>query len=124
MKFIVAGNYREYKDHIARKGYDPFEYVYVSDPMQLRGYTEIEGFYIGSYKSRPDIDQIRTNIAFIKARSELHTANSAQVLPNTSVWHNSHGFEPTSIMLKKPGKWEVYDLTTNNVASVPISGDV
>jgi hypothetical protein len=124
MKFVVAGNYAEYKDHIARKGYDPFEYVYVSDPMQLRGYIEIEGFYIGSYESRPDIDQIRTNIAFIKAKSELHTANSAQVLPNTSVWHNSRGFEPTSIMLKKPGKWEVYDLKANTVTSVPITDDV
>ena len=124
MKFIVAGNYAEYKNHIFNMGYSPQEYVYVSDPMQLRGYTEIEGFYIGSYMSRPDIDQIRANIAYIKARSELHTFNASQVLPNTSVSHNINGFAPTSIMIKKPGAWEVYDLTTNNVASVPITGDV
>lgn len=114
MKFIVAGNYAEYKDHILHKGYDPFEYVYVSDPVQLRGYTEIEGFYIGSYESRPDIDEIKETIAFIKAWSQSNVTNSSQ----------SPMPAPTSIMIKKPGAWEVYDITSNNVTSIPITNHV
>lgn len=114
MKFIVAGTYAEYKDHIFNMGYSPQEYVYVSDPIQLRGLTEIEGFYIGSYESRPDIDQIRANIAYIKAWSGSYVTNSSQ----------SPISAPTSIMIKKPGAWEVYDITTNNVTSVPITDSV
>ena len=114
MKFVVAGNFQEYTDYINRKEYNPREYVYVSDPMQLRGRTEIEGFYIGSYESRPDIDQIKETIAFIKAWSGSYVTNSSQVsIP-----------APTSIMIKKRGTWDIYDLKANTVTSVPITDDV
>jgi len=67
MKFVVAGNRHEYNAHINKMGYNPNEYVYVSDPLQLRGRIEIEGFYIGTYYDRPDIAEIQQIIAISKS---------------------------------------------------------
>ena len=50
-------------------GYDPSEYRYVTGPDSLRGLNEIEGFYIGSYEQREDIEQIRNIISYTKGRS-------------------------------------------------------
>lgn len=70
-KYVVAGNYQEYKSHIDEKGYLKSEYVYVNSPDQLRGLDKIEGFYIGSYEQRPDIEEIRQQIQLIKFKGKL-----------------------------------------------------
>lgn len=114
MKFVVAGNYREYSEHIHKMRYNPNEYVYVSDPIQLRGLTEIEGFYIGSYESRPGIEEIKQTISYIKSRSKIYKASASQTLPphmpTTPFNNNGMGVEPTSIMLKNAGAWRIYHL--------------
>ena len=67
MKFVVAGNRHEYNAHINKMGYNKNEYVFVSDVIQLRGLETIEGFYLGSYKDRPDIAEIQQIIAISKS---------------------------------------------------------
>ena len=77
--FIVAGNVQEFESYKAKKlvewteyggeleGYFP-EYVCVHNAWQLKGLNEIEGYYIGSYKNRPDLDEIEWCIKAIKGR--------------------------------------------------------
>lgn len=76
--WIVAGNRQEFDAYILRKhkqlqmeGAGLTEYKFVFSTDQLKGFNDIKGFYIGSYKSRPDIDEIRDAIAMIKAKSIL-----------------------------------------------------
>ena len=109
MKFVVAGNYEQYRNHINKMGYNPNEYVYVSNPMQLRGRVNLEGFYIGTWQDRSDIDEIKMIIAEIKGRSKA----------------TSHGgLGPSTIMLKQKGAWQSYDLKSNTVTTIPIVDDV
>jgi hypothetical protein len=77
--FIVAGNVQEFEAYKAKKlvewteyggeleGYFP-EYVCVHNGWQLKGLNEIEGYYIGSYKNRPDLDEVLWCIKAIKGR--------------------------------------------------------
>lgn len=74
--WIVAGNSQEFDAyilrHLQRKSRTTLtEYKFVFSTDQLRGLDNIKGFYIGSYKSRPDIDEIRNAIAVIKSQSVL-----------------------------------------------------
>jgi hypothetical protein len=72
-KTFVAGNYAEYKAWLIRKGYSKTEYVYVASANNLRGISaeDLKGIYIGTWRNRTDIDQIRQMIAFIKAKSSV-----------------------------------------------------
>jgi len=76
--FIVAGNVQEFETYRIKKLHewteysnilDPFpEYVCVHNAWQLKGLNEVEGYYIGSYKNRPDLDEIEWCIKAIKGR--------------------------------------------------------
>lgn len=68
LKYIVAGNYNEYQAYVKRKPRIECYYKYVANTDTLRGLSSIDGFYIGSYESRPDIHEIKTIIATIKAK--------------------------------------------------------
>lgn len=61
-KYIIAGNYNEYKYFIDRKKFDPQEYIYVNNADTLRGLYNIHGYYVGSWRKRHDIDIIKMNI--------------------------------------------------------------
>ena len=66
-KYIVSGTYEEYNEFVyKRKNEVNTSYVYVQHAMQLTGLSNIEGFYIGTYFKRPDIDDIRERIALSK----------------------------------------------------------
>lgn len=69
-KFIVSGNYDEYLEFIRRKNLDisnsNTEYIYVNNARDLVGIMNIEGFYIGTYYKRSDLDQIKERIAISK----------------------------------------------------------
>lgn len=67
MKYVVAGSFEEYRKHILKMDYNASEYRYVTSPDSMRGLTKIEGFYIGTYEQRSDIEQIKQNIAYIKS---------------------------------------------------------
>ena len=65
----VAGNFGEYNEYRNRKskaGVDVSNWRYVSGVNDLRGRTEITGFYIGTFEERPDIEDIRIIIEQIK----------------------------------------------------------
>jgi len=79
--FVVAGNHREFLDVVNKKRKEFFDattlanlteefpdYIFVSHVDTLRGRSEIEGFYCGTYWTRPDIDDIKFVIDIIKAK--------------------------------------------------------
>jgi len=71
--FVVAGNYAEYVEWVERKGYNTKEYVFVYTVDTLRGISaeDLKGIYIGSWRHRADIDEIKQMISFIKAKYAL-----------------------------------------------------
>lgn len=75
--YIVAGNRQEFKRYVQEK-YEYYlkqamlmpEYVYVSGPHQLLGLDKVEGFFIGTWKTRPDLHYIQNRIQLIKTRRQ------------------------------------------------------
>lgn len=65
-KFIVSGTYAEYSAWIQKKGFDKHEYIYVGGEHTLIGHENIEGFYIGTYYNREDLEAIRQRINLSK----------------------------------------------------------
>lgn len=66
-KYIVAGNYEEYLAFAVKRNDINTEFIYVNSPRDLIGLSNIEGYYIGTYYNRPDIDNIKERIAIVKA---------------------------------------------------------
>jgi hypothetical protein len=76
--WIVAGNRQEFDSYVKRKAqaeHDIRNYKFVYTADEFRGLDDIKGFYIGSYKSRPDIDDIKMAIAVRKSQKVLKEAN-------------------------------------------------
>ena len=73
-KFIVSGNYEEYLEYVYKKNLNisntNTEYIYVNSKRDFDGQLDIEGFYIGTYYKRADIDDIRERIALSKRISD------------------------------------------------------
>ena len=66
-KYIVAGNYEEYNEFMYRHRDTPNEvYVYVDSYTQLKGIVNIEGYYVGTYYKRHDIEAIKDIIKMSK----------------------------------------------------------
>jgi len=69
-KFIVSGNYQEYLEYVYKKNLSisntNTEYIYVNSKRDFDGQLDIEGFYIGTYFKRADIEDIRERIAISK----------------------------------------------------------
>jgi hypothetical protein len=90
--FVVAGNYAEYVEWVERKGYNTTEYIYVYKVDNLRGvsHENLKGIYIGTWRNRTDIDQIRQMIAFIKAKSSVTPVTGTMVTGSigTSVYYD------------------------------------
>jgi len=70
--FIVAGNRAEYTAWVERNGYKYTETQFVQNANSLRGIENIKGFYIGTYASRHDIQDIMSVIATSKRRTSWH----------------------------------------------------
>jgi hypothetical protein len=66
-KYIVSGTYEEYNEFVyKRRNEVNTSYVYVQHATQLTGLSNVEGFYIGTYFKRPDIDDIKERISISK----------------------------------------------------------
>ena len=82
-KYIVSGTYEEYNEFVyKRRNENTTSYVYVQHAMQLVGLSNIEGYYIGTYFKRPDIEAIKQRIALskrIKADKEVNYSNEYSV---------------------------------------------
>jgi hypothetical protein len=71
-KYIVAGNHEQFRNWVARRvKYDILsaknDFVYVSHINMLKGLSDVEGYFVGSYKQRADIAEIQQQIHIIKA---------------------------------------------------------
>ena len=73
IKYIVAGTSQEYEAWLRRKGLDRRAYRYVTNPGMLRGMTNIQGFFIGTYLNRLDIEEIREQITVSKFKAQPYT---------------------------------------------------
>jgi len=70
-KYIVSGTYEEYNEFVyKRRNENNISYVYVQHATQLTGLSNIEGFYIGTYFKRPDIEEIKERIALSKRSTD------------------------------------------------------
>jgi len=108
--FIVAGNVQEFESYKAKKlvewteyggeleGYFP-EYVCVDNAWQLKGLNEVEGYYIGSYEDRPDLDEIEWCIKAIKGRMNNVDNLKGVVSVNTTVGSTAVGTMISNTML-------------------------
>ena len=69
-KFVVAGNLEEYQAFLQRHKDDiDVRYFYVDNPIQLKGMMNIEGYYVGTYYKRPNIESIKDIIRMSKNTS-------------------------------------------------------
>lgn len=78
--FIIAGTHDQYK-HWIKKNIDRIyqsdpsrsislsNFVYVSRPDVLRGHREVHGYFVGTFRNRPDIRDIVQHIRYINSIS-------------------------------------------------------
>jgi hypothetical protein len=91
--FIVSGNHEQYKSWIRdmkniNKIYqaDPHrsislsDFVYLAGVEQFRGHNEVHGYFVGSFRDRPDIRDIVREIRRINNIPHNH-----QVIPDLFV---------------------------------------
>ena len=110
--YIVAGNRQEF-DVYCRRKFDecvsveprmkPLNYVYIDSADRLRGLSEVHGFKIGTYKQRPDINEIERMIFVINSKTP-------QTSPSVSVGYPLKGNSFSTIIFDEvaPIKDEVY----------------
>jgi hypothetical protein len=66
-KYVVAGNYEEYRTFLHKHKDDiNIVYQYVDSPRDLNGMLNIEGYYTGTYYKRHDIGEIKAMIKMSK----------------------------------------------------------
>jgi hypothetical protein len=76
--FIIAGTYKQYRDWVKKNidriyQSDPSRsislsnFVYVSKPDVLRGHREVHGYFVGTFRNRPDIRDIVQHIRYINS---------------------------------------------------------
>jgi hypothetical protein len=56
--YIIAGTYEQYKNWIKRKILSPATHVCVSSPAVLRGVQNPQGWFIGTWYDRDDMEEI------------------------------------------------------------------
>lgn len=97
--YIVAGNHNEFDNYRRKKMNEyyngvgsspgpsnPPEYRYVHSIGAIRGITEIKGYYIGTWRNRADIDEVKAMITIIKSRSVGFTAQEiANIAPGAVI---------------------------------------
>jgi len=90
--YIVSGNRVEFEEYCRRKfdenvalGTKPKSYVYVESADRLRGMNVVHGFFIGTYKQRPDIAEIKERILVINTRTKPSIFSPKGMNP-VSVW--------------------------------------
>jgi hypothetical protein len=70
--YIVAGTYSQFKNYVITKvnthdNSSEFpRYIYVHTADVLRGLSSLEGFFVGTWRERKDISEIKLAIKIIK----------------------------------------------------------
>jgi hypothetical protein len=58
MKYVIAGNKREYDVFIHTYKLKPEDHRYVFDPITVRGTVDPHGYFVGTWRDRDDIAEI------------------------------------------------------------------
>jgi hypothetical protein len=66
--YVVAGTEKEYRDWLHKNDHEILHYCYVYNVNTLVGLSEIHGLFIGTWRERKDIEEIKERIAIIKSR--------------------------------------------------------
>ena len=67
--FIIAGNHQQFKEFVNKKlsslteSFRFTDFVYVSGPEIFKGYSNPHGWFIGTWRERPDIREILETMA-------------------------------------------------------------
>ena len=76
--FIIAGTYDQYRNWVKKnidriyqsdtsKSISLSSFVYVSEPDTFRGHREVHGYFVGTFRNRPDIRDIVMQIRRINS---------------------------------------------------------
>jgi len=128
--YIVAGNYTEYHDWLKRKGYSEIEYKYVMGAETLKGISaeNLKGIFIGTWKNRSDIAEIKQQIAVIKSRLSDGIIGTGST--GTRVYYDGRQISTIDIggaggggIISSGGAghaatYGTYDITTGTISSV------
>ena len=87
-KYIVAGNYDEYREFLHKHRDDiNVIYLYVDNIKTLTGLRNIEGYYVGTYYNRPDILDIRN---MIKISKNTYPIDNEYTVEHITALDNNH----------------------------------
>jgi hypothetical protein len=90
-KYIVAGNYDEYREFLHKHRDDiNVIYLYVDNIKTLTGLPNIEGYYVGTYYNRPDILDIRNMIKISKLDKTVYPVNNEYTVEHITALDNNH----------------------------------
>lgn len=98
--FIIAGNFQQAAEFRKKKAKELWDagkdislshFVIVDGPESFRGFSDVHGFFVGTFRERPDIKDIVREIR----RINLLPA-STMVIPNMYV---GHGMLPNPRMI-------------------------
>jgi hypothetical protein len=70
-RYIICGDSREYFDYLKRINKSTNTHVYLHDVLQIRGLREVHGVFVGSWRERPDINDIVWAIRVINDKHPL-----------------------------------------------------
>lgn len=68
-KYIIAGNYNEFRLYVRDHYFDGIIYKFVSHPDSLRGLSDISGVFIGTWYKNINIANILEQIYIIKTKN-------------------------------------------------------
>ena len=111
-KYIVAGTQMEFRVWVANRVKNDVmhiesDFVYVSHVNILRGLPDIEGYFIGTYKQRPDIAEIQQQIHIIKAiksKNISYSTTTIKPIGNTIIGGTITGISTGSVSYTAPPK--------------------
>lgn len=63
--FVISGNREEYQWYLREKSDDDKKYIYVGHEDTLRGWRDVHGVFIGTWKSHSRIKEILRILSFI-----------------------------------------------------------
>ena len=70
-RYIICGDSREYFDYLKRINKSTNTHVYLHDVAQIRGLSAVHGVFVGSWRERPDINDIVWAIRVINDKHPL-----------------------------------------------------
>ena len=70
-RYIICGDSREYFDYLKRINKSTNTHVYLHDVAQIRGLGQVHGVFVGSWRERPDINDIVWAIRVINDKHPL-----------------------------------------------------